>query len=148
MAVTYQTLMVATQSAVWTCLKNDATLTGLTRNILSGVPTTITRETGFPYVRVKAPMPTEKFETLVTYLNPLPVEIEIYTTKEANIWPIADAIRAALQANAVQFRLTNNLLLKHENISSSQTHTIMDELENKPLYYFTMKVMFRWWGRP
>src|ERR1035437_6646637 len=136
--ITYATLMAGTQNAVYACLRADATLATLTKNIFSGVPDTSIRGVGLPFVRVLAPKITENQNTFLCYMQELPVDMEVYTTKESNIWPIVDAIRAALRANQIPFRLQNNLL-DHELISSGQSHEILDELENKPMYFYQMK---------
>lgn len=144
--VSYQNLMQGAQSVVWTLLKNDTTLKAKSRAILSGVPSKLGRQTAFPWIRVKAPEPVESAETMSCYMVQLPMTIEIYATTESNIWEIADRIRYLLKSNAKTFKLENKMLRLNTNISTTPSYTLVDEMENRPVYNLELRFGFKWFG--
>ena len=98
-------------------------------------------------MKVSAPLPSENQETFTAYNVSLPLEIEIFASKIENTWKLADRIRYLLKTNAATFKKTNGLLILNKNISTSETFTLIDEMENKPVYHVIVRTDLRWFGQ-
>jgi hypothetical protein len=143
-AIPYSTIVDSSQEALVTILKDDATIAAYTTNILDGIPTSLLRGTGFPYLIVHTPVVKEERYTQTRFKIMLDFRIQVFDKKESNLRPLIDAVRNCLktyQSYERQYRLTNFTI----NSSDLSREFLPDE-ESTPVWVYTLNVEFRWVG--
>ena len=143
-AISYSTIVDSSQGALVSILKDDDTIADYTTNVFDGVPTSLLRGTGFPYVVVHTPTLKEDRYTQSRFRVMLDFRIQIYDKKESNLRPLADAVRNCLktyQSYERAYRLTNFTI----NSTDLGREFLPDE-GSTPVWVYTINVEFRWVG--
>ena len=93
MATTYANLLSSVQSAFYTCLSTDSSVTAYTAKIFDGIPSFMLRGEGFPYIIIHNPRFKEEILRLRKKHITITQSIEIWDTQEGKVRTIMDAVK-------------------------------------------------------
>ncbi len=149
MVVNYNTILEDVQSQIHTILSSDTTsitfhngvIGTIASNIkvLDGVPETLVRNVGFPYILVQTPYTSEsriaqnKFRVIIN------VPIEVYDTVEKNVRRITDTIRKILKSSQATTRAIQ--LYEYHADTVSLSRQIIDT--GKTVYTGNVNIEYR-----
>ena len=98
----YATLQSSLQSTVYTLLSDN--IDNVT--VVDGVPKALLKGTGFPYIIVRTPTPTDEIVTFsTTFRETTPsLDIEIWSEQESVVRTLSDSVREVLLENEATLR--------------------------------------------
>jgi len=137
----YSNIAVQLQSTVINILRNDSTVSGLTSNILDGVPAGLWKGTGFPYILVHTPTIEDTRITTTKIRNDAFMEIEIISHQESVVRTLVDAVRNALKSNQNTTRAENAYLYRNSS-GSMNPFPIPGKQRRSMGWNFTMTIEY------
>jgi len=140
----HQNILSLSQSRLVALISADATLSAITTNILDGIPTSLYRGTGFPYIIVHTPTIRCDRYTQTKMRVMIAFNIEVYDKKEGNVRKLGDAIRNLLytQQSALRENRFTNMTIKSTSISRE----FLPDESSTPVWKYTVSPEFRWCG--
>jgi hypothetical protein len=135
-------MLAESQANLWNLLKADATIAGITKNVLDGVPVGLTQGTGFPYVIVPTPVVDEEsYLTFSKKQETITFKVEIFDRKESVLRQLCDAIRSVCETNKMLFKRSYGMM-EFKNARTSITYVVMED--NAIVYNYTMELAYEW----
>lgn len=140
--VTIANFLTASQGNLWTLIRNDVTVSAITKNVLDGIPVGLTAGTGFPYVIVPTPEVTNgERVTLNSKREHVTFKVSVFDRKESVLRTLCDAIRNAVETNKNVF--AGYGMYQYMNTSTSLSYVIQED--NAVVYNYVLSFEYEWW---
>jgi hypothetical protein len=143
--VTYDTLIDSSQEIVYNIISDNSTVSAFNPSIVDGMPfMQMMRETGFPYIKIPCPEPSETVYTFDKAKVIVDFSITIYTTKASLLRELTDAVRKALREGQITSMVAE---LKNKNLPVSNCReSVLNEQKGTIAYENTITAIYEFRG--